>query len=317
MHSPDPDPLPAPVEVCWAMPSVASRPRSELPDIDDRLVEPEARFEMYDGELVHVSPADPPHATRHVQLAALLEAHTGPGFETAADMLTRTSKVDDIAPDVSVYPEDPDPTTGRRQLEHLAFEIASTQSLAHAGRKAAKLTGRGVRRVFAIDVDRSRALEWAPELGAWRELRSADHIDDPALEVSLPIEALIHAAKADDAVQRALIAKANPVLEAHVARHRDAAKTEGIQEGFSEGFSRGKTEGIQEGRAEGKAEGIQEGRAEGKAEALLAVLAARRVAVGDAERVRILGERDPAQLDRWLARAATATNPAELFEPPR
>jgi hypothetical protein len=31
-------------------------------------------------------------------------------------------------------------------------------------------------------------------------------------EVPLPINAMIHAAKADDAVQRALIAKRNPVL---------------------------------------------------------------------------------------------------------
>jgi Uma2 family endonuclease len=255
------------------MPSVAPRAASELPDIDDRLVKPETPYEMYDGELVHVSPADPPHATRHVQLAALLEAHTGPSFEAAVDMLTRTSKVDDFAPDASVYPDAPDPTTGRRQLEHLAFEIVSTQSLGHAARKAAKLTARGVRRVFAIDVERSRALEWSVELGTWRELHPTGHIEDPALEVPLPIEAMIHAAKADDAVARALIAKGNPVLTAHVAQQR----------------------------------------AEAKAEAILTVLVARGVPVGDAERVQILGERDPAQLDRWLARAATCADAAELF----
>lgn len=263
------------------MSSVASRAVSGLPAIDDRLVEPETRDEMYDGELVQVSPADPPHATRHVQLAALIEAHIGPGFEVAADLLTRTSKVDDFAPDISVYPDAPDPTTGGRQLEQLAFEIVSTQSLGHAGRKAAKLAGRGVRRVFAIDVERSRALEWSAELGTWRELDPAGHIEDPALEVPLPLEAMIHAARTDDAVQQALIAKGNPVLTAHVAKHREEAEAEGL--------------------------------ARGKAEALLAVLAARGVAVGDAERQRILGERDPVQLDRWLARAVTCTEAAELF----
>jgi len=275
------------------MSSVASRAVSGLPAIDDRLVEPETRYEMYDGELVQVSPADPPHATRHVQAAALIEAHTGPGFEVAADLLTRTSKVDDLAPDISVYPDAPDPTTGGRQLEQLAFEIVSTQSLGDAGRKAAKLAGRGVRRVFAIDVERSRALEWSAELGTWRELDPAGHIEDPALEVPLPLEAMIHAAKTDDAVQQALIAKGNPVLTAHVAKHREEAEAEGL--------------------ARGKAEGVQEGLARGKAEALLAVLVARGVAIGDAERQRILGERDPVQLDRWLARAATCTEAAELF----
>jgi Uma2 family endonuclease len=255
------------------MPSAASRAASELPDIDDRLVEPETGYEMFDGELVHVPPADPPHATRHLQLAALIEAHTGPDFEAAADLLTRTSKVDDVAPDISVYPDAPDPSTSGRQLEQLAFEIASTQSLGNAGQKAAKLAGRGVRRVFAIDVERSRALEWSAELATWRELDPAGHIEDPALEVPLPISSIIHAAKADDAVARALIAKGNPVLEAHVARHRSEAK----------------------------------------AEALLSVLAARGVALGDAERVRILGERAPEQLDRWLVRAATCMEAAELF----
>ena len=143
--------------------------------------------------------------------------------------------------------------------------------------------------MFAIDVERSRALEWSGELGTWRELDPAGQIADPALAVALPIEAMIHAAKADDAVQRALIAKGNRVLEAHVASQRAEAKAEGLQEGLARG------------------------QAEGKAAALLAVLAARGIAVGDVERAQILGEQDPGQLDRWLAGAVTCTEAAELF----
>src|ERR1043166_8291698 len=116
---------------------------SALPDIDDRLVEPETRYEMLDGELIYVAPADPPHAERHVQLCALLEAHTGPGFEVACDLLTRTSKVDDFAPDVSVYPAGQHPSTGRRQLEQLAFEVVSAQSIRVATRKAGELAAAG------------------------------------------------------------------------------------------------------------------------------------------------------------------------------
>ena len=246
---------------------------AELPDINDRLVEPETPYEIWDGEVVYVSPADPPHAERHRQLCALIEAHTGPEFESAADLLTRTSRIDDIAPDVSVYPAAPNPATGGRQLEHLAFEIVSTQSLRRAGRKAAKLTGRGVRRVFAIELERSRALEWSTEAGAWRELDPAGHIADPALAVPLPIAAVIHNAKADDAVARALLAKGNPVLV--------------------------------QSRAESKAEG--------RAEALIVLLAARGIAVDSATRARILAERDPQRLDRWIARAASCAQVAELF----
>jgi len=40
------------------------------------------------------------------------------------------------------------------------------------------------------------------------------------------------------------------------------------------------------------------------------------IAVGDAERTQILDERDPVQLDRWLAEAATCAEVAELFTAP-
>ena len=98
------------------MSSSASLADTELPDIDDHLVEPETPYEIWDGEVVYVSPAKPPHAERHRQLCALIEAHTGPEFQSAADLLTRTSRIDDIAPDVSVYPAAPNPATGGRQL---------------------------------------------------------------------------------------------------------------------------------------------------------------------------------------------------------
>lgn len=250
---------------------------AELPDINDRLVEPETPYEICDGVVVHVSPADPPHGKRHSQLCALIEAHTGPEFESAADLLTRTSRSDDIAPDVSVFPAAPDPATGGRQLEHLAFEIVSKQSLRSAGKNAAKLARRGVRRVFAIEIKRSRALEWSAKARAWRELDPAGHIADLALAVALPIAAVIHNAKADDAVARALLAKRNPVL----VQDREEARTEG--------------------------------RPEGKAEAVIVLLTARGIAVNRATRARILAERDAQRLDGWIVRAARCAQAAELF----
>ena len=251
-----------------------------LPEIDERLVAPETPYEIQDGKVVRVSPADPPHAERQFQLCALIEAHTGPGFEAACELLTRTSRIDDIAPDVSVYPDTPDPETGGRQIEQLAFEVVSTQSLGSAARKAGKLAGRGVRRVFAIDIERSRALEWSPALGTWSVLDAAGSIADPALEVPLPIAALIHDAKADDAVARALVAKHNPVIE------------------------------------EIRAEGFAEGTVAGLAEAVLAVLAARGMPPDREQRDQILGERDPARLERWIARAIACRSVAELLAGP-
>ena len=254
------------------------------PAIDDRLVEPGTRYEMLDGELVHVPPADGPHGERQSQLCALIEAHTGPEFKVAAELLTRTSRTDDFAPDVSVYLAAPDPVTQRRQLAQLAFEVVSTQTLSHAGKKAAKLAARGVRRVFAIDVERSRALEWSVALGGWSLLHTSGELADPALRVPLPIESLIHDAKSDDAVARALLAKNNAVLAAN--------------------------------RAEGEAEGRARGKLEARAEHVVELLVLRGVALDQPARARILAERDPARLDRWFARAVACSSTAELFAEP-
>ena len=248
-------------------------PISKLPEVDERLVVPEARYEIVDGRVVHVPPADEPHGANHCTLAAIAHAHRADAYAPAVDMLTRTSQIDDIAPDVSVYPSARDPATGGRLLEELAFEIVSTESIAHAGTKAAKLVARGVRRVFAIDLKRARALEWSKELGEWSLLDRRGQIEDPVLAVPIPIEALLDAARAGDAIPHALRVKRHPEFIAERA----------------------------------------EGRAEGRAEALLVVLAARGLKPTEAERRRILEERELGRLERWLAASTSCADVAALL----
>ncbi len=65
-----------------------------------------------------------------------------------------------------------------------------------------------------------------------------------------------------------------------------------------------------------RAEGRNEGRNEGRARALLTVLRVRGVAVPDAARERILAQKDPEQLDRWLEKAALASSIAEVLDDP-
>ena len=62
-----------------------------------------------------------------------------------------------------------------------------------------------------------------------------------------------------------------------------------------------------------RAEDRAAGRVEGKIEALIAILAARDIDPGRAARERILRERDPQRLDRWIARAAISATLAEVF----
>jgi len=269
------------------MSSPGSTVNDELPAVDDRLAPPETRYEVDDGKLVYVPPADPPHATCQAKIAMLLGAHVGPDYLVATEMLTRTSKVDDIAPDASVYPRARDPVTGGRRLEELAFEVASTQSLASAARKMAKLASRGVRRCFTIDIEHTRVLEWSHALSGWIILDVNSHIDDPVLAVPLPMAALVGAAKLDYAVNpalaAALIARGEPVIAAERAR----------------------------ARAEGEATGI----AKGRAEALLDLLAQRGLRPLAGERARILDERDLERLRRWSSRALTCSLVAEIFDP--
>jgi len=238
------------------------------PAVDERLVMPECGYEIIDGEVAAVSPAHEPHASCHAKLAALLGAHAADGYGVALDMLTRTSATSDFAPDASVYPIARDPATGGRQLEELAFEVVSTESLGHAGRKAALLRERGVRRVLAIDVERSRVLEWSIAAGAWETLVAGAAIEDRALGVALPSADLIDVASGDDAIARALLAKRNAVLTSAIAGAALASM----------------------------------------AEAIVRVLAARGIFATQAQRRVILGMRDAYTLERWLAHVATCSD---------
>jgi hypothetical protein len=270
----------------------APGPSAELPEVDERLAEPETRFEVEDGRWVYVAPADEPHGEGHATVGALVKGHHADGYSVAIDMLTRTSRTDDIAPDVSVYPSARNPRSGARQLEELAFEVVSAQSLAHVGQRAARLVARGVRRVFALDVKRMRALEWSSETGEWKLLERGGLIEDPSLAVPIPIDALLDAALADDAIAHALRVKRHPEFVAE------------REEGHAEGEARGRVEGEARGRVEGRVEG------------LFAVLALRGLDPTEDERRRILAERDPDRLARWLAAARTCADVATLLAVP-
>lgn len=251
---------------------------------------PETRFEIIDGRVEHVPPADEPHGTRHSKISALLEAYAAPGYDVASDMLTRTSSRGDMAPDASVFRAARDPVTGGRQLEELAFEVLSTERLGHAARKARALATRGVRGVYAVDVERQRALVWSRETNTWSMLPRDGTIEDPALALPLPIHALVAAAKADDAIAAALIAKKNPVIE--------------------EAIRAGEERGEKAGEKRGKKRGMREG----KIASVLAVLGARGIRVSERNEKRIRKEKDEEELDRWIRRAGLVKTADELFQ---
>jgi hypothetical protein len=61
---------------------------------------------------------------------------------------------------------------------------------------------------------------------------------------------------------------------------------------------------------------VAQGRAEARARDVLTALRVRGIAVPDAARERILAEKDPAQLERWVERSIVAASVAEVIDEP-
>ncbi|WP_437637423.1 hypothetical protein [Sorangium sp. So ce854] len=81
----------------------------------------------------------------------------------------------------------------------------------------------------------------------------------------------------------------------------------------AQGRKRGRAEGEAKGRAEGEAKGRAEGEAKGRQDALLTLLRARGLSPSQDDEARIRACADAAKLDRWIARAATATTVREAL----
>ncbi|MEP7124006.1 MAG: hypothetical protein ABJE95_23970 [Byssovorax sp.] len=75
-----------------------------------------------------------------------------------------------------------------------------------------------------------------------------------------------------------------------------------------------RAEGRSEGRTEGRTEGRIEGDAFARARNVLTVLRARGLAVSDAVRERILAEKDPERLERWLERSVVAASVSDVLD---
>ncbi len=249
-----------------------------LPAVDDRLVAPESHAEIVDGRVYRTMGANPPHATRHFDIAHAFAGVLAEGYAGAVDMLTRADEESDAAPDVSIFPSAPDEKTGGRQIEEIAFEVLDTERLAHATDKVEKFAKRGVRRLFAVKVGSRKVYEWDHTHHDWTELDAAAEIVDRCFRVPLPVAALVDRVLANDTVAKALLAARNRVIEGALA--------------------------------EREARGAQRS----LAASVLRVLARRGVHVDEATQARVLDCDDTATLEAWLDRAATATTARDVFD---
>lgn len=249
--------------------------RTEAPPIDTHVVTPETREELLRGRKLYAAPSMPEHGDPHFQLDVALGTHTRPGYVGSTDLLTRVADDGNFATDTCIRREGIDPATGQRYLEELAFEVVNTQRLSEVTAKAEDLVARGVRRVFAVCARKRTVAEWRDD--AWDTLPDDGHIDDACLVAPLPVAALVRASALGAAAVRGLLARGEPELQRLLKEHE------------------------------------ARGSLAAKRSTLRTVLDARGIARTTDDDARIDACDDNATLDRWITRAATATEREQVF----
>jgi hypothetical protein len=192
----------------------ADRPRSpSRAPVDEHLVAPEVtRDEVLRGRKLVAQPALAPHADAHADIGGVLRWHVREGYRASVDLLTRVSEGSDFATDVSIRRDGQDPETKQRYLEELSFEIVNEQAIRDVHDKAEELAARGVRRIFAIFVQRNMVCEWSHERSAFVTLGKDAVIEDPCLVRPLAVRALLDAAIAEREAVRALKQRGSPEI---------------------------------------------------------------------------------------------------------
>jgi hypothetical protein len=139
-------------------------------------------------------------------------------------------------------------------------------------------------------------------------------VTDPAEAARRPELAVLSAMAHGDGEQGAAIAAA--VLPAVAGLGDDRAKFYGdlVLNSLNEAARRA-LEKMMKGY-EYQSEFAKKYVAQGEAKAMLTVLRARGIAVPDAVRERILAQKDPKQVERWLEKAATAASIADVLDEP-
>jgi hypothetical protein len=94
------------------------------------------------------------------------------------------------------------------------------------------------------------------------------------------------------------------------------AQKQGWEQGQKQGWEQGQKQGWEQGQKQGWEQGQEQGRAEARANDVLTVLRVRGIPVPDAERERILSEKDLGRLERWLERAIVETSLAAVLHEP-
>jgi hypothetical protein len=261
------------------------------PRLDDRLVTPEGREEVINGQRVYAAPANPEHGDPHLRIDVVVGTNVKPGYVGSTDMLTRSSAKHDFASDTSVRREGINPLTKERYLEELVIEVVNTQGDKGITDKAVAMTERGVRRVLGVFVRDELVCEWRG--GAWAELPLDSMIEDVALAAPLKVRALLDKAAMGEAAVQGLIARKEPAML--------RALTESEKRGEERGEKRGEKRGERNGELRARRATLR------------TVAGARGFSLSAAQEARVEACDDAAVLDGWIRRVVTAGSVDEVL----
>jgi Uma2 family endonuclease len=264
---------------------------------------PGSRYELHNGHPIYCAPTGGDGARSNIAGAEVLdtdpivkEAGIDPGYSPSPRTLR--------APDVAVG-NVPDARGWIKGVPPLALEYAGAgQDEGDLQAKITDLLEAGTQLIWVVRLVGPRRVEVHERGKPMRTLGPGAQLSAPGiLRNTYPVEALYDRATAHKVTLRNL-------LQREGYESLDELREEGREAGREEGREAGREEGREAGREEGR----EAGREEGRAIALLTVLAARGVAVPEAERARFLACRDAVQLDAWLRRAASANSLADVLE---
>lgn len=249
------------------------------------------RYELSSGNRIYCAPAGDRHSRYNLGGGALLDSD--PNVEWAGVDAGFTPKPHTLrAPDVAVGPPPAETGTWIPGVPPLAVEYADEkQNEVDLKIKIRELLAAGTRYIWVVRLTGPRRVELHTRDAPMRLLSVTDFLEAPGiLRNPVPVQALFDR------------------KAAHRATLRNLLQREGYED-LEAVLRAGAEKGLIEGKAEGKAEGGLAARID----ALFRILAARDLAVCEQTRERIRRCRNREQIDLWIARAAVAVRPEEVF----
>jgi hypothetical protein len=256
--------------------------------VDAYLDEPDEiqRWERIDGQKKWASPAQAGHGDPHFKLNALVDAHLADGYVGSTDLKTRVDTRHEYASDTCVRRAGDDPTTGKRYLEELVFEVVHKRSKADTNTRAEGFATRGVHRQIGIFIRKKVVREWVESEGDWGEpLDLKGSLQDSCLAVPLPLAALFDRTLASQAIARALEAKGDPTILAMKKKSEERGEKRGKKRREKRAF----------------------------VEAVLDLCEERGFTLSEKTHQRIRATSDVETLRLWLRRAASASTLDEML----